>query len=101
MHLNLTVYKDSNTSWHRDLYLPEGTTGNVSIPYDSLVNDLNLPIDFSNVGAIVLELGGLGCPSSDIRINSLRTDVPEPSTLVLLASLAAVFFGLKRRGPLA
>jgi hypothetical protein len=102
MHLKLAVYKDSTHFWYCNVDLPEGTTGAVSVPYTSFIaGGAAGARDFSSVGAIVMQLGGQGYSSSDIRLNSLKTAAPEPSTLGLLAVMGVVFFGLKRRKPAA
>jgi hypothetical protein len=98
MHLKLTVYEDSTHYWTCNFDLPEGTTGDVLIPYSGFVPGGSAGArNFSNIGAVALQLGGQGYSSSDIWLNSLQTAAPEPSTLGLLAVMGVVFLGLKRR----
>jgi hypothetical protein len=96
--LKMTVYTSAT---HASVYtsvVEAGTSGDLKIPYSSF-----RPVgcycgaDFSHVGAIVLELSGVGRAGSDITINSIRTSAPEPSSLVLAAIGAIAFLGLKKR----
>lgn len=102
MNLKITVYKDSGHAWAYQGVLPVGTTGMVPILYKDFQHVIsNDPYDFSNVGAIVVELGGPGCSSSNVGIRSMETAVPEPSSLGLAAIGVAAFFGVRKRFPKA
>jgi len=98
MGLTMMVYTNANRVSEFTSVVKAGTSGALKIPYSSFTPvGCRGAADFSNVGAIVLELDGMGHTGSDITIDSIRTSSPEPSTLVLAAIGATAFLGLRRR----
>jgi hypothetical protein len=56
--------------------------------------------DFTNVGAITVELDGSMVPGTDVGIDFFASVVPEPSSMITLLT-AGLVLGCRRRRPLA
>lgn len=97
MTLTITVYKDSTHSWTWSRTLDDAASGIIEANYEDDFTAVGLsgPVDFSSVGAIVMELNGVGY-GSDIWIRSIKT-VPEPSTLAMGVIGMVGFIAMGRR----
>ena len=88
--VTFTVYDASDPSgntWSREtitLSGPSFAAQAITIPYGHFTtHGPNGGVDFSNVGAVAMEIGAFN-PGSDIEIDYLRTSVvPEPSSIVM------------------
>ncbi|MEN6452087.1 MAG: PEP-CTERM sorting domain-containing protein [Thermoguttaceae bacterium] len=96
--LSLTVYTDAGHASLLTMTLPAGGPRTLSLRYTDFRGIGGVTADFTNVGAIVLGLSGVGHLGSDVTIGSIQTvTTPEPSTLALLAIGAAALIALRRR----
>ena len=108
MMLTMTVYSASGAdAWATSpVYLAAGGERILSLLYSDFTQHAvgtgsfaanGSSADFSNVGAIVLELNGVGHAGSDIQIRSIGTATPEPSTLAMAVIVAIALLGLSKR----
>jgi hypothetical protein len=101
--LRMKIYNTDGTlaSATGDFVVSEGYDMDLSILYSAFTQSVSgtsgLAVFSQNVGAIVLEVDGAGHPGADIRINSIETAAPEPSTLALAVMGIGLCFGLSRR----
>ena len=97
--LTMTVYSDATHASQYSTSVVGGFSGSLLLPYGGFSTLGPNPADFSNVGAIVLQLNGVGHTGSDITFSSVQTataPVPEPSALAL-AAIGVAIIGLGRR----
>jgi hypothetical protein len=102
MDLALTVYSSSTLASTASISVPNGYSGEWSIPFTnfSQASGAAGPVDFSDVQAIELILDGTSHPGSSIILNSIRTagvSVPEPSMFALLSVMTLSLLGFRRR----
>lgn len=98
--INVSMVLYTGDGNHSSATLPKLITaaGEISIPFtDFTIAGSGGAATLSNVNAIELKLDGTGHAGSDIAITSLKTAVPEPSTLVLLAMGAVALVGVGRK----
>jgi hypothetical protein len=106
MNLTMALYSadGSNAVATSPIPLSSGPGTPLSVFYSSFTQQIlgSHSVDLTDVGAIVLTIDGRGNPGADIRIRSVSTgeappQIPEPSTLALVAVGTLGILGLRKR----
>lgn len=99
--LSFWIYTDQSNWSHASIILPAGIgitlpMLEIDILYSNFVVGGGTGADFSNVGAIVMEIAP-EFPSADTQIDFIETDTPAPGTLALTGLAGLVGFRRRRR----
>ncbi len=98
VNVTMTVYTNDGTHFSATDPLLVTAAGDIPFSFASFIHTgPDGPANFADIDAIVLQLDGTGHAGSDVAITSLKTAVPEPSTLVLAAVGALALLGVGRR----
>ena len=96
--ITLWVYTDSANWATADLLLPGGiySSQEFLVPFASFGGGGGT-VDFTNVGAIAMEFNL--DPSTDLALDFIKTDIPEPATIGLLAMGSMALIRIRKQVP--
>jgi hypothetical protein len=96
--LRFTFYTDAGNTSEASLMIPGGIFapgGDVELPYASFTTMAGAGADWTNIGAIRMEILPSG-PDTDLRIDFLQTATPAPGALAI-AGFAGMLGARRRR----